>query len=175
MKRFAAVAASSLVLLLGSTQADAVTIVYTVPLSGAESVPANASTAFGNATVTVDDVADTVGVTLSFSGLMGGNASAAHIHCCVSTSTTGPVVIPFTGFPTARSGTYLHLFTGVSPANIAGIEAGLAYINIHNMDFPGGEIRGNILATPVPEPETYALMLAGVGALGMVARRRKPA
>lgn len=31
----------------------------------------------------------------------------------------------------------------------------------------------DILVTPVPEPETYALMAAGLGALGWVSRRRK--
>lgn len=32
---------------------------------------------------------------------------------------------------------------------------------------------GRFTVTPIPEPETYALMLAGLGALGFVARRRK--
>lgn len=32
---------------------------------------------------------------------------------------------------------------------------------------------GNIVATPVPEPETYAMLLAGLGVVGFVARRRK--
>jgi hypothetical protein len=32
---------------------------------------------------------------------------------------------------------------------------------------------GFISASPVPEPETYAMMLAGLGALGFLARRRQ--
>ncbi len=29
------------------------------------------------------------------------------------------------------------------------------------------------IAAPVPEPESYALMLAGLGVMGFVARRRR--
>ena len=35
------------------------------------------------------------------------------------------------------------------------------------------EVEFNGVSNPVPEPETYALMLAGLGAVAMVARRRK--
>ena len=36
---------------------------------------------------------------------------------------------------------------------------------------PGDYVR--VLVTPVPEPETYAMLLAGLGLMGAVARRRK--
>lgn len=37
----------------------------------------------------------------------------------------------------------------------------------------GGTYQLNSQLAPVPEPETYALMLAGLGAVGFIARRRK--
>ena len=162
-----------LFLALLSSGAQASIIVYNVTLSGSQSVPVNITTATGTATVTVDDVLDTVAVNLSFTGLTGGNASAAHIHCCVATDSTGPVVIPFTGFPSATSGTYTNTFTGVSVANITGIEAGLAYINIHNAVFPGGEIRGDILPAGVPEPESLGLLTLAAGALSVLRLRSR--
>ena len=55
-------------------------------------------------------------------------------------------------------------------AQLGNILAGLSYINFHTTQFGSGEIRGQIVA--VPEPETYALMLAGFAAIGCLARRR---
>jgi hypothetical protein len=37
----------------------------------------------------------------------------------------------------------------------------------------GANFNGQLVLTPVPEPETYAMMLAGLGALGFLARRRQ--
>lgn len=56
-------------------------------------------------------------------------------------------------------------------ALLAGIDAGKAYLNIHSSFRAGGEIRGFL--APVPEPETYALMLAGLGVLCWASRRRQ--
>lgn len=84
----------------------------------------------------------------------------------------------------ADPGTPVATFTG--PTFLAANE----FMNLSNFLLPAGDydliIKGvnsaqpaaysgtlTIAAAPIPEPETYALMMAGLGVLGFVARRRK--
>lgn len=179
-------AALMLVVALGS--ASAATI-YTTVLSGANEVPSVASTATGTSMVTLNGNMLTVSET--FSGLVGGAAAAAHIHCCALPGNSVGVAVPFTGFPATTSGTYTMTFdltlattytstflsansgtaAGAEAALIAGLNTGQAYANIHNAVNPGGEIRGWLAA--VPEPGTAALVLLGlVPAIGMARKKR---
>ena len=129
--------------------------------------------------------------------------TASHIHCCLTSpfatgvnagvATTTPT---FAGFPLGvLAGTYDNTLdltsassynpafvtsplVGGSVANaeatlINGLLSGLTYLNVHTNAFPGGEIRGFVVQ--VPEPETYALLLAGLAMIGIAMRKRRRA
>jgi hypothetical protein len=130
-----------------------------------ETPPHPTSSASGTATITWDVAANTMTVDVQFSGLSTPD-TASHIHCCVAAPGNAGVAtqVPFfAGFPIGvTSGTYSHTFDMLDPASynpafvtanggtaasaeaalLAGSEAGHAYLNIHSMMFPGGEIRG---------------------------------
>jgi hypothetical protein len=159
--------------------------IFTATLLGSNEVPSNASPATG--AITVSLVGDLLSVSESFSGLTGGSASAAHIHCCAVPGVNAIVAVPFPGFPAATSGTYSNTFdltldatynaafetanggtaAGAESALKAALFSGQTYANIHDATFPGGEIRGQLVQTP--EPATGGLLLVG---FGMMMRKR---
>lgn len=184
---------SALVWALASP-AGAVSFTYDVTL-GPEVAGATGS---GTATVVYDDVAHSLSISTSWSGL-SGITSVAHIHCCVTTPGLGTVQVAVTpgtlpGFPVGvQSGTYTTVpildltltgtYTGsflASPgggtaagaeaALFAGMNSGRAYLNIHTNLFPAGEIRGFL--TLVPEPGTGILVLSAAALLAFARRRR---
>jgi hypothetical protein len=118
--------------------------------------------------LTLDDVADTLMVDLSYSGLTTP-VTNAHIHCCAPPGVSAPVTIPFVPpFVTGgTSGTFLHTFD-LTPLQVSQIESDLSYINIHTTEFPAGEIRGQIIF--VLEPEMLTLLGIAFAAFAFVRR-----
>jgi len=159
--------------LLLANGASAAVITYAATLTGAAEVPSTPSAGTGSAVVIVDTTANTMQVTVTFSGLTG-TTTASHIHCCTATTGSGNAGVAtttptFAGFPLGvTAGSYNNTLdlTQVSSYNpafitanggsvaaseaalLAGLAAGKTYLNIHTSSFPGGEIRGYLL-TPI--------------------------
>jgi CHRD domain/PEP-CTERM motif len=155
--------------------ASAVVTVFTTTLSKmGEPVPT--STATGAAIVSFDDAVNSITVLLSFAGL-ANSSPFGHIHCCTAVAGTGngPVLLDFGTLPAVTTGSFIAFYPGAAMFNtiLMGATAGKAYVNIHTPGtYAAGEIRGFLATTAVPEPGSLALLLAGVGIVGFVSRRR---
>ena len=85
-------------------------------------------------------------------------------------------VFHFSGFDNSLAdiGSVLHLFRDDFDTNQRQAGSGFVdYIRIYDKALTANEVINGVSA--VPEPETYAMMLAGLGLLGFAARRRKQA
>jgi hypothetical protein len=181
---------------------QAAPIVFTSTLSGLSEEPPNASPGTGVAIVTIDEVAHTMRVQVTFDALLGPT-TASHIHVIdgpgdIDTSdTVGPVATTtptFPGFPAGvTSGMYDSTFdmlmagsyrpgwladSGNTPALaeaelFAAIIEGRAYLNIHSSVFQAGEIRGFLQPVPTAIPEPTSLLLIGSGLACASVRRRR--
>ena len=105
--------------------------------------PAGLVQAIGVGNRQLNDVADTITVNTSLSGLTSP-ATLAHIHGPAPVGADAPVLFPFTGVPNAISGTIPTQAFTLTTTQIGQLEAGLFYVNVHTPNFPNGEIRGQL-------------------------------
>jgi hypothetical protein len=178
--------------------ANAAVLQYDAFLSGPSESPPNGSPGTGFAVVDYDNLAHTLVVDVSFSGLLG-TTTASHIHAATAVPGTGTAGVAtttpyFAGFPIGvTSGTFSNILdltlsssynpsyvtanggttAGAEVALAAAMAAGEAYLNIHTTVVPGGEIRGFL--TLVPEPSGVALVGLGGAIFAWAARRRTAA
>lgn len=153
---------------------------FTASLSGASENPANASPAvgFGTITLNLNNPADpndnTLSYSVSYAGLTG-LSTASHIHGPATTSANAPVILGFTGTFSNTAGTLAASNVAANSTVTSALLNGLAYVNVHSVAFPGGEIRGQAnLVAVVPEADSAMLVggLLGLGAIAWRIRRK---
>lgn len=183
-----ALAASTLALAPAAQAAD----IYRATSSGPAESPPNGSPGSSIATLEIDG--SLLRAEVPFSDLVAGT-TVAHIHCCTTEAFTGvaPPAISLADFPMmVTAGEYTHTFdlgeaavwepaflaqvdgtpSGASSALLAAMNANQAYLNIHTTRYPNGEIRGFVVAAPIPEPATWGMLGIGLAGLALMARRR---
>ncbi len=132
---------------------------HTAQLDGAQEVPPvdTAASARGSVVLSADETRITV--RLAFSGL-GSNNTMSHIHGPALPGANGGVIFDLGSSGQTFGELGPHQFA-VSPEQVADLKAGLWYFNVHSVDHPGGEVRGQILLDEVFEAELSPKQVAG--------------
>jgi hypothetical protein len=139
--------------IVGAVQADQKPAIFKATLSGAQEVPANASTATGEAIAVYDAIDKTLSYRVEVTGLSGvPGGPGAHIHLAPA-GANGPVVVNIfdTMVLTGTSAVFIgtKTITDAAGFTVAQIEEALyegnLYFNVHvPPTFNGGEVRGQI-------------------------------
>ncbi|WP_439131933.1 CHRD domain-containing protein [Polaribacter sp.] len=129
---------------------------FTAKLSGVQENPAALTTAYGEVNATLNG--NTLTVSGSFSGLTSdfdaNVAGGAHIHKAIAGRNGGvELLLTTTISGDLRSGTYevANNTFALTTDQVTALNARELYVNIHSEDFPGGELRGQIL----PNSDNY--------------------
>ena len=139
----------------------------------------NATSATGNWTginylkaFELKDIGNVTGATLAGWSVSVDNGLAA--FGCTTGGTTGACFTSTPAASLANSMVYTIDFTGTN-LDFSAPHLKVEFLTGLNDVQKTGDLLSQTIPTAVPEPETYALMMAGLGAMGFVARRRKQA
>jgi uncharacterized protein (TIGR03118 family) len=126
----------------GEIRGQIVPLHIPLAMNGAAEIPAPTvpTTATGSGFLTL--IGNQLYYTIRYSGLVGGPATAAHIHGPAQPGSPAPVLVPLQP-PTGTAGT-ISGTVSLSPVNLAYLLAGQTYINLHTVTNSSGEIRGQI-------------------------------
>ena len=127
------------------SQTEKTVLPFTVLLNGTSEIPLVDTPATAIGTLSLEG--SNLTYNINFSGL-SAPATGAHIHAPATATNTANVVVPF-GVPEATAGTISGTAT-LTPDLVADIVNGMAYVNIHTTNNPGGEIRGQIVPLHIP-------------------------
>ena len=128
---------------------------YNCSLLGSNEVPANDSDARGHANITISRDESMISYKITASKI--DNIAAAHFHYAPP-GLNGEVVATLYSNPNQPSGPnhgvlvngvitssdVTGVFDGDISALIGAIRSGVIYINVHTLDYPAGEIRGQV-------------------------------
>lgn len=119
-------------------------------LSGAQEVPSSTSPATGRAAVTFDRSTRQLSWNIDYAGLTGP-LQAAHFHGPAATGANAGVQVPIQVSPSPLKGA-----ATLTEAQANDLMAGRMYVNLHTPQFPGGEIRGQVVRAVAAAAETTA-------------------
>lgn len=145
------------------------TVAQTNPMA---SFPDGATLPSGLAMVQVDTNANTISWEVSYQNLTGPIiAPGAHFHGPASLGSNAGIEVFLTdGNPPEPATGTLMGSASLTDQQEMDVLAGLWYLNIHTEANLSGELRGQVVSTPIPEPSSAILLMGGLLA-GALCRR----
>jgi hypothetical protein len=128
--------------------ASAAMLNFHATMDGKSEVPPTASTGSGDALATLDTSSKQLSYTITFMGL-SGPAAAAHFHGPAAPGANAGVAVAIGGASPTSPVTGSVTLTD---AQMADLQAGKWYVNVHTAANKGGEIRGQMMPTGGPGP-----------------------
>jgi len=138
MRKTTLAAATLAAVALGWGYSQAATQTFHGTLSNAAEVPPTTGNGSGSATVTLDPATKQITYSVTYAGL-SGPAAAAHIHCGAAAGANSGVAVAFPNAASPISGN-----ATLTDAQMADLEAGKCYVNVHTAANKGGEVRAQL-------------------------------